>query len=112
MSQLVQLKRSSTPAKVPATTDLALGEIAINTYDGKVYIKKNDGSDSIVEVTGSTGGGGATGGGSDKVFFENDMTVNSSYSLTANKNAGTFGPVTVADGAVVTVPTGAVWTIV
>jgi hypothetical protein len=29
---------------------LALGEIGINTYDGKVYIRKNNGADSIVQV--------------------------------------------------------------
>lgn len=45
----IQLKRSAVPAKVPTTTDLSLGEIAINTYDGKLYIKRSAGSDSIVE---------------------------------------------------------------
>ena len=35
---------------VPTTTQLALGEVAINTYDGKVFIKKDDGTESIVEV--------------------------------------------------------------
>lgn len=47
------IKRSAVPAKVPATTDLSLGELAINTYDGKVYIKKNDGSDAVVQVGGT-----------------------------------------------------------
>jgi hypothetical protein len=46
----ILIKRSSVAAKVPATTDLQLGEIAINTYDGKMYIKKNNGSDSIVQI--------------------------------------------------------------
>jgi hypothetical protein len=52
----IPLKRSSVPGKVPATTDLALGEAAINTYDGKVYIKKNTGSDAIVEVSTNVSG--------------------------------------------------------
>jgi len=51
----IKLKRSSTASAVPVVGDLALGELAINTYDGKLYLKKNDGSDSIVEI----GGGGA-----------------------------------------------------
>jgi hypothetical protein len=54
MSQLIQLKRSAVQGKVPTTAALNLGEIAINTYDGKIYFKKNDGTDSIVmlqEVT-------------------------------------------------------------
>lgn len=57
-------------------------------------------------------GGGATGSGNDEVFWENAQTVTSNYTITAGKNAGTFGPVTVADGVVVTVPVGSVWTIV
>lgn len=60
MAQTIKIKRSATPAKVPATTDLDLGELAINTYDGKLYLKKNAGGvESIVEVTGApdTGGG-------------------------------------------------------
>ena len=51
MTQTVQLKRSATAGGIPSTSDLALGELAINTYDGKAYIKKNvGGTESIVEV--------------------------------------------------------------
>lgn len=50
MANTLQLKRSAVASKVPQTTDLALGEVAVNTYDGKVYIKKNDGTESIVLV--------------------------------------------------------------
>ena len=48
----INLKRSSVSGKVPTTTQLELGELAVNTYDGKLYLKKNDGSgDVIVDVT-------------------------------------------------------------
>ncbi|AUS01811.1 pectin lyase fold/virulence factor [Vibrio phage 1.293.O._10N.261.52.E1] len=47
MSQTIKLKTSSTPASVPSTGDLILGELAVNTHDGKLYFKKNDGSESI-----------------------------------------------------------------
>ena len=51
MTQTVQLKRSATSGAIPSTSDLSLGELAINTYDGKAYIKKNvGGTESIVEV--------------------------------------------------------------
>lgn len=50
MATVIQFKRSSTQNSVPATSDLALGEIGINTYHGRVYTEKNDGSASIVEV--------------------------------------------------------------
>ena len=57
-------------------------------------------------------GGGATGGSTDKVFFENDQTVTTSYTLTANKNAVTAGPVTINSSVTVTVPSGASWVVV
>lgn len=50
MANLIKLKRSAVPGKAPATTDLQLGELAVNTYDGKLYLKKNDGADSIVQI--------------------------------------------------------------
>lgn len=57
-------------------------------------------------------GGGATGGGSDTVFFENSLIVTQNYTIPADKNAGTFGPVSVADSITVTVPSTSVWSIV
>ena len=51
MAQTVQLKRSATAGAIPTTSDLSLGELALNTYDGKAYIKKSvGGTESIVEV--------------------------------------------------------------
>ena len=55
MAQTIKLKRSSTGGAVPSTSSLSLGEVAINTYDGKMYIKKNDGSDAIVEIGAGNG---------------------------------------------------------
>jgi hypothetical protein len=55
MANTVRLKRSAVQGRTPTTSDLALGEIALNTYDGKLFIKKNDGTDSIVEI--GAGGG-------------------------------------------------------
>lgn len=57
-------------------------------------------------------GGGATGGGSDDVFYENGQTVTTNYTLTTNKNAMTAGPVTINSGVTVTVPSGQSWVIV
>ena len=55
MAQTIKLKRSSTGGAVPSTSSLSLGEVAINTYDGKMYIKKNDGTDSIVQIGAGSG---------------------------------------------------------
>ena len=57
-------------------------------------------------------GGGASGGGSDQVFYENGQTVTTNYSITSGKNAMSAGPITVNSGVTVTIPTGSVWTIV
>ena len=57
MANTVQLKRSATANAVPTTTQLALGELAINTYDGRLYLKKNvSGTESIVEIGSITSG--------------------------------------------------------
>ena len=50
MATLIQFKRSSTQNAVPVTSDLSLGELAVNTYSGRFYTEKNDGSAAIVEV--------------------------------------------------------------
>lgn len=41
-------KKSSVASKIPLTTDLSLGEIAVNTFDGIIYTKKNDGVESVI----------------------------------------------------------------
>jgi hypothetical protein len=51
---------------------------------------------------------GAAGG----MFFENDITLNSNYTITASKNAMTAGAISIANGVTATVPSGSTWTIV
>jgi hypothetical protein len=50
MAQIVQLKRSSLSGKVPGTGSLNLGELAINTYDGKIYLRRSGSTDTVQEV--------------------------------------------------------------
>jgi len=56
-------------------------------------------------------GGGATGGGTDQVFNLNGQTVNTSYTFPTNFNANSVGPITIAPGATVTLPSGSRWVI-
>jgi hypothetical protein len=56
MANTIQVKRSAVPAKVPVVGDLSLGEFAINTYDGKLYIKKDSGTPAIVEIGATVSG--------------------------------------------------------
>ena len=57
---------------------------------------------------------GATGGnsGANKVFWENEQTVTHDYTITAARNAGSFGPITINNGVTVTIPNNSNWTIV
>ncbi len=57
-------------------------------------------------------GGGATGGGSDTVFWINGQTVNNDFTIGATENAGTFGDISIATGKTVTITTGGSWTAV
>jgi hypothetical protein len=50
MASIVQLKRSALSGKVPGTGSLDLGELAVNTYDGKIYFKKSGSIESVESV--------------------------------------------------------------
>ena len=53
------------------------------------------------------GGAGATGGGTDEVFFESDQTATTSYTITANKHAHTVSP-TINNNVTITIPNNAI----
>ena len=80
----------------PATGDLRFNSTLVSAeiYNGSSF-------------TAVGGGAGATGGGSDEVFFESDQTVTTSYTLTSNKHAHTVSP-TINSGVTITVPSGAI----
>ena len=50
MAQLIKLKRTSVEGKAPSTSNLQLGELAINTHDGRIFFEKNDGSATIQQI--------------------------------------------------------------
>lgn len=95
MANKIIIKRTNVQGRVPATGDLDLGELAINTYGGRLFAKKNDGSNSIVDLTENdniTLSGDATGSGKTSIAVTlADTTV----------AAGTYGNVT---NGVVNVP--------
>lgn len=68
-----------------------------------------DGTNVVNPLTGTSGG--ATGGGPDDIFYENSQTVNNDYTITSGKNAHSAGPITIASGVTVTVPSGSRWVI-
>jgi len=100
-------------------TTLGLGTAATQTVgtsannvvqlDGSARLPAVDGS-QLTNVSGT--GGGATGGGSDEVFYENGQTVTTNYTITNGKNAMSAGPITINSGITVTVGSGETWTVV
>jgi hypothetical protein len=70
-------------------------------------------SDASGNLTwGEAGGGGATGGGTDEVFYENDQVVTANYTITTNKNAVTAGVIAINSGIDITIPSGSYWVVV
>lgn len=56
--------------------------------------------------------GGASGFGTNAVFYENDQNVTGDYTIASNKNAMSAGPITINSNVTVTIPSGSVWVIV
>ena len=71
-------------------------------------VLKSDGTD----ISWGDAAAGATGAGSDKVFWENGQTVTGNYTITNNQNAMSAGPITINNSVTVTIGDGETWTIV
>ena len=56
-------------------------------------------------------GGGATGGGSDRVFQLNTMVTTTNFTLPNGESALSAGPIEINDGVVVTIPDNQSWVI-
>jgi hypothetical protein len=72
--------------------EFRLGGIYTVVYDGTYWV-----------LAGGGGGGGAEAGGA---IYENTQSINANYTITTNKNGFSVGPITVASGVTVTVPSG------
>lgn len=96
-------------SNVPAGTTAQRPTAATGLFRFNTTLNKFEGYNGT--AWGSVGGG-ATGTGTDDIFIENGQAVTADYTITAGKNAGTFGPVTINSGVTVTVPSGSVWTVV
>ena len=76
--------------------------------DGQVLTSTGAGSPPAFE---DATGGGATGGGTDKVFYNNDQSVDSDYTIPNGNNSMSAGPITIANGVTVTIGDGETWII-
>jgi hypothetical protein len=68
-------------------------------------------SDAAGTLTWGEAGGGAKGGGTDEVFYENDQLVTANYTITTSKNAITAGRININSGVVITIPSGSYWVV-
>ena len=98
-------------SSISAGTTSATALVHTADTSGALELKTNNGTTA---ATFDTSQNAAFVGvvGTASVFFENGQTVSANYTVTAGKNAGSFGPVTVDTGATVTVPTGSTWSVV
>lgn len=108
MAARIQLRRDTAANWTSSNPTLTQGEVGIETDTGKFKI----GTGSTAWTSLKYASGGATGGGVDDCFYENAQTVNSSYSISSGKNAMSTGPITIASGVTVTVPSGSSWSII
>ena len=107
-----------TGAKIAMTSD-AQGDVLF--YGGTDYERLPAGTSGYFLKTLGSGAdpawaevpaGAPTGGGTEKVFYENENSVDTNYTISANYNAVSAGPVTVASGVTVTVPSGSTWVVI
>ena len=84
MAQTIKLKRTSVQGKIPTTSQIDLGELAINTYDGRIFFEKDNGVETIQEIltTNSPNTGSYNVGA---ISASNDITASNLF-LSGNAN--------------------------
>ena len=86
------------------------GVITAINFVGTGNTVKYNASSATIDI--AISGGGAVGTGTDRIFFESDQTVTQSFTISAGKNAMAAGPLAVASGQTITIPSGSELTIV
>lgn len=94
---------STTALRVPVGTEAQRD--AYTAANGDIrYSTTNNSFEGYANGAWGAIGGGATGGGSNSVFYENERTVSVGYTITAGKGAHAVGPLTINSGITLTVP--------
>ena len=87
MAQVVKLKRTSVQGRIPSISNLELGELAINTHDGRIFFEKDNGELSIQEIltTNSQNSGSFNLTG---VITSTNITASNSLNVIGTSNLG------------------------
>ena len=93
MASKILLKKSTTASAVPTTSDVDVGEVAVNTEDKRLFTKDNGGS--VVELGTTPSSLAVTG----------NTTVGGTLGVTGTTTAGTVNASTVTVSTKLTVPT-------
>jgi len=107
MAQVLKLKRTAVSGKTPTTSHLELGELAINTFDGRIFLKKDSGTPIITEILTTNTGNDITGSlNLNGDINANNLTLSGNATIDGNITLG--GNITIGDNVadIVTVTAG------
>ena len=103
MAQKILLKRSGVSGSIPTTASIDLGELALNTYDGKAFMHKSGSTDEVVQfvvagsqtsgsisVTGNVTAAGFVGSGAGLTGVTASMRPDD-FDFNSDPFAGTIG---------------------
>ena len=105
MANTIKIRRSAVSGKTPTTDQLSLGELAVNTNDGRLYLRKeSDGVTRIVDV-------GADGRSPFGPILQNQQVISQDECIHTSYNGLSVGPIEIAAGTIVEIPSNSVWLI-
>jgi hypothetical protein len=87
-NQFLKLRRSAVAGRIPTTSSLDFGEIALNTYDGLAFMKKSGSSGEEIVTIGSTTGaftGSFSGSFTGSLFGTASWAQSSSFAISASR---------------------------
>jgi hypothetical protein len=99
MSQNIRLRRSSVPGRIPTVDQLQSGEVALNTFDGKLFLKQTSGSTETIISVGETSSLAISASYALTASYAENST-SASYALTASFFSGSISNVASASYAV------------
>ena len=107
MAQVLKLKKTAVNCKIPNKSNLELGELAMNTFDGRIFLKKDSGTPIVNEVLTTNTEGSITGSlNLNGNITASNLTLSGNAIIDGNITLG--GNITIGDNVadVVTVTAG------